>query len=265
MSDTSLSLDELFDRLHLRPLRQIDQNDELWVAVGYLATSLNSFSDGLAVMDGKDPIGFIGGKIFLSELVKNPTYSFFKNKKSKEIMTTGMQVFQSKTLLSEILKIWKNSKIAFSAVQKDGKLYALSIRNLLLLISELNSPIKLSDLPKKSIVTFSNDDSIGDIISKMLTNNVRRLVLDGMNRIISDRTLLTDICLDMNYLKYTENVLNLSSTVLNTESPIVLTNDMTISELAHEFISDIIHPAVIYDENIITPMDLLIAAYGENK
>jgi CBS domain-containing protein len=264
MSDTSVSLDELFDKLHLRPLRQIDQNDDAWVAAGYLVTSLNSFSDGLAVMDGKDPIGTIGGKIFLTQLKNNPSHSFFKQKKSKEIMMTGLQVLQTKTLLSEVLKIWKNSRFAFSAVQKDGQLYALSLRNLLLLISELNSSVKLSDLPKKPLVTFSNDDSIGDILNKMLKNNVRRLVLDGTSQLISDRTLLTDICIEMNYLKYTENVLNLSSTVLNTESPETITKDMTISELAHK-LSNEIHPTVIYDENIITPLDLVTAAYGENK
>ena len=264
MAQTDYSLEELFDKLHLRELRTIDQNDDAWVAAGYLATSLNSFSDGLAVMDGKDPIGTIGGRIFLTHLRQNPTHSFFKQKKAKEIMTTGLQVLQVKTCFSEIMQIWQKTKFGFSAVQKDGTLYALSLRNLLLLIPELNSKIKLSDLPKKSVVTFNKDNSIGDIIQLMFKNKVRRVMLEGTNQIVSDRTLLNDICIEMNYLKYTENVLNLSSTVLNTELPEEITDDISISELAQNLSLQVL-PTVHFNENIITPWDLVNAAYGENK
>jgi CBS domain-containing protein len=264
MSQFDVSLDEYFDKLHLRPLRQIDQNDDAWVAAGYLVTSLNSFSDGLAVMDGKDPIGTLGGKIFITNLMKNPTHSFFKETKSKSIMQTGLSVLQSKTKLSEVLELWKNSKIGFSAVQKDGELYALSLRNFLLLVSEMNSAKKISDLPKKPLVTFSMDDTIEDLFQKMLKNRVRRLVLEGTKQIISDRTILNDICIDMNYLKYTENLLNLKANVLNTETPEIISDDLTISELA-ETLSKQIHPIVVYEDNIITPWDLLQAVYGEEK
>ena len=264
MVETDFTLDELFDKLHLRELRTIDQNDDAWVAAGYLATSLNSFSDGLAVMDGKDPIGTIGGRIFLTHLTQNPTHSFFKQKKAKEIMTTGLQVLQVKTCFSEIMQIWQKTKFGFSAVQKDGKLYALSLRNLLLLISELNSEIKLSDLPKKSVITFNKNDSIGDIIELMFKNKVRRVMLEGTNQIVSDRTLLNDICIEMNYLKYTENVLNLSSTVLNTELPEEIQDDISISELAQNLSAQVL-PTVYFNENIITPWDLVNAAYGEIK
>ncbi len=264
MSDFDVTLEESFDVLNLRPLRQIDQNDDAWVAAGYLVTSLNSFSDGLAVMDGEDPIGAIGGRIFLANLIKNPGYSFFKEKKSKEIMNTGLSVLQTKTLLSEVLEIWKNTGFAFSAIQKDGELYAFSLRNFLLFIAQLNSQTKLSELPKKSLVTFDTTDTVGDLFDKMMQNNVRRLMLNGTHQIVSDRTILTDICIDMNYLKYTENVLNLKANILNTESTESITNDMTVSELA-QILSAQIHPVVMYEGNIITPWDLLDAVYGEAK
>lgn len=260
-----ISIEEIFKKLAIRPIREINQNDEMWIAAGYLITSLNSFSDGLIVMDGKTPMGTFGGKAFLKKLVKNPTYSFFKDTKTKEIISASPKVFPITTLLSEIIEYWINTKIAFSIIDHNGVLFALSIRNILFLIAEMNLLQKLSELPKKKIITYNSNDSINDVINKMFENNVRRLQLEGTHQLLSDRTILENICTDMNYLKYSTNFLELKSNVLSTENPDIISKDISVSELA-EKLKDTLHPFVIYDDSIVTPWDLLMSAYnGEKK
>ena len=264
MFDFSASVESQLEKLGLKPARVIDQDDDAWIAAGYLVTSLNSFSDGLVVMDGKTPAGTFGGKSFLAKLIQNPTFSFFKGQKVKAIMQSGLVTFRPSTSLDEIITYWQKSRFAFALIDFGGSLMALSVRNFLSLIAELDLPQKISEIPAKEIISFTSDETIHDVFNKMLKNNVRRLRFEDTPRLISDRTLLDDICIQMNYLKFTENLLETKANTLTTEKPDEITDDLTISQMAKK-LATMIHPFVLYKEQIITPWDLLMMFYNGEK
>ena len=122
----------------------------------------------------------------------------------------------------------------------------------------------LSQIPAKEIISFTSDETIHDVFNKMLKNNVRRLRFEDTPRLISDRTLLNDICIQMNYLKFTENLLETKANTLTTEKPDEITDDLTISQMAKK-LATMIHPFVLYKEQIITPWDLLMMFYNGEK
>lgn len=253
-------IEEFFDKLNPQPIRIIDQNDDNWVSTGYLIPSLSTFSDGLVVGNGDTPVGTFGGKKLLEKLVQNPTHSFFKNNKTKDLTNYKITFFTPQTNLSEIIESWIKSRIAFSIIKTDNSYLILSVRNFLGLIRNMDLSQKISEIPKKKIITYNESDSIGSVINKMFENNVRRLQLEGTDFLLSDRTILEDICGNMDYLKHTTNFLELPSKILSTINPDKVSENMTVSKLAKQ-LSKQIHPFVVCNDQIITPWDLLMTAY----
>ena len=72
----------------------------------------------------------------------------------------------------------------------------------------------LSQIPAKEIIPFTSDETIHDVFNKMLKNNVRRLRFEDTPRLISDRTLLDDICIQMNYLKLRKFKINFNNILI---------------------------------------------------
>jgi len=252
-------LEQTLNQLSLCSLKTLDPNDETWVAGGYLISALNSFSDGLTVIENKKPIGTFGGQKFYQKLLLNPTHSFFKEQKVKDIMNPNPKMFQTENTLSEILNHWADTKFAFSIINDNEKYFPISIRNIMPIIIKSNSSQKISQIPKKEIISFDSNDTIRDVVHRMFKYGVRRLQKKGTDEFISDRSILENICMDMNYLKYSENFLDLNANVLSTEKAERVTEDLTFPRLS-EKLSEKFYPFVLYQDQIITPWDVLMAS-----
>ena len=69
----------------------------------------------------------------------------------------------------------------------------------------------------------------------------------------------------MDYLESSADFLNLKSSILHTENADIVSGNITVSELALTLAKQL-HPFVMCGDQIITPLDLLMAAYdGEEK
>ena len=65
----------------------IDKGTEVWVVTGMLVQYLESATDSVIVRDkDHNPIGTIGGKEIMENLLKNPTSSLFYGTKVEDIM-----------------------------------------------------------------------------------------------------------------------------------------------------------------------------------
>ena len=90
MSNSSISersLLELFgDSLTSSLCVNIEKGTETWVATGMLVQQLESFTDAVVVRENDKPIGIVGGKDVIINLIEDPTSTVFYNTKVEDIM-----------------------------------------------------------------------------------------------------------------------------------------------------------------------------------
>ncbi|MFB5598575.1 MAG: CBS domain-containing protein, partial [Nitrosopumilaceae archaeon] len=122
--------------------------------------------------------------------------------------------------------------------------------------------ISLSQLPKKQLITFSQDSTVGDVLNLMLEKNIRRLMLEDSNKFINDRIILQKITDELKCLKETENFLELPIKDFKVEEATSISSDMKINELS-KIMYEMEHPCVISDGKIITPWDICVILLSE--
>ena len=235
----------------------IDKGTETWVVAGMLVQYLDSFTDSVVVRDNMTPIGLIGGKEIIEGILENPTNSFF-NRKVEEIMNSKIVKISKYHTLEELLYRWMQTRSAFAVI--DNELFdysAISAKKLLGIGKRCKTEIAISDIPKKTVVTFTKDQTVGDVINSMLKNKTRKLLLEGSNQYINDRLIIEKISEDLKFLKDVRNFLDSPMTAFNLAEAKVVSENLTLPELS-KIMLDMAHPYVIYQNQVVSPWDICL-------
>ena len=262
---SQMSLADLFgDSLTSSLCVNIEKGTKTWVATGMLVQQLESFTDAVVVRDNDKPVGIVGGKDVIVNLIENPTSDLFYKTNVEDIMEKRWPTVSKKTKLYELMEFWKNTRRAFAAIPNEFLDYsAISAKKLLEVGKKIKTDISISDLPEKKLVTFSKDATIGDVLNLMLENNTRRLVLENSNKFINDRIILEKISEELKYLQDVENFLDISINEFKLEKIKEISEDLSISEVS-KIMYEMEHPCVIFRNKIITPWDICLILLSDN-
>lgn len=269
MRKLSISKRSLQDLLPLSlestPAVSIRRENKIWVAAGMLIHYLESFTDSLVVTDDKSkPLGIVGGKEILENILKNPSSTLFDDTIVEDIMDKNVDIISKQITLKDLLQRWIQTRRAFSILPNQFKGYSvISARKLLEIGANCKTEMTVSELPKKKVATFMHDDTLKDIINSMFENKTRRLVFKNTSNFISDRIIIEYIVRELNYLRNIDYFLDLKF-----EEPFrlaeskVISDDMKISELS-KIMFGMLHPFVIYQDQVISPWDLCMALLSD--
>ena len=251
--------------LESTPCVSIHRENKVWVAASMLIHYLESFTDSLVVTDDKSkPLGIVGGKEVLENILKNPSAAFFDDTVVEDIMDKNVDIISKQITLKDLLQRWTQTRRAFSILPNQFKGYSvISARKLLEIGANCKTEMTVSELPKKNIATFMHNDTLKDIIHSMFENKTRRLVFKNTSSFISDRIIIEYIVRELNYLRNIDYFLDLKF-----EEPFrlaeskVISDDMKISELS-KIMFGMLHPFVIYQDQVISPWDLCMALLSD--
>ncbi|MDH3825065.1 MAG: CBS domain-containing protein [Nitrosopumilus sp.] len=251
-------LGELFpERLTWSLCIHIDKGTEVWVVTGMLVQYLESATDSVIVRDSEhNPIGTIGGKEIMENLLKNPTSSLFYGTKVEDIMEPNPVEVSKETKYKDLMNYWKERDRAYAIIPNEWGFYsAISAQKILEIGMKCKSNLAISDLPKKQPITFKKGDTFGSIIHSMFENKARKALLEGTNKYLSDRLIIEAISEKMKHLKETDDFLNEPVDIVELEEAKIIYDDLKINEVS-KMMYDMAHPFIIYKDWLITPWDI---------
>ena len=247
------------------------RNTKIWVLTGMLAHHLESFTDSVVVRDslekeekfGDHPIGIVGGKEIIENVFLNPHPNFFERTLAEDVMYQQWPVVTKQSKLFELLDNWRLTKRAFAIIPNELNDYsAISTRRLLEIGMRVKTDMTISELSKKSIVTFKKDDKIGDIMNLMLKNKTRKLILEGSTSFINDRIIVEKIAEDLKFLRGIENFLLLPIKNFRLENVKQVQENVSLSE-ASKIMYEMEHPYLICKDRVLSPFDVCMALASE--
>lgn len=247
------------------PAVSIQQENKVWVAAGMLVHYLESFTDSLVVTNKEyKPIGVMGGIEIIKQVFENPSSDLFE-KSVGDIMDEELFQISPETKLVELIEKWKQTRRAFCILPNHYYGYsAISARKLLEIGAYCKTDLTVADLPKKKIVTFKHDDTMGKIINLMLENKTRKLVFKNTAGFISDRIIIQTIAQDLNYLRGVENFLDHKFEVPFKLADIKsIPQDLNLTDLS-KLMFGMMHPYVMSKDQVYSPWDVCMALLSEN-
>lgn len=252
------TLGELFpERLTWSLCIHIDKGTEVWVVSGMLVQYLESATDSVMVRDeDHNPIGTIGGKEIMENLLKNPTSSLFYGTKVEDIMEPNPITVSKNTKYKDLIEFWKERGRAYAIIPNEWGFYsAISAQKILEIGKRCKTDLTIEDLPKKKKMIFKKEDTFGDLINSMFENKSRKIILEGTNKYLSDRLIIETISEKMKHLKETKDFLNESVNIVDLEEAKVVSDNLKINEVS-AIMYDMAHPFVIYKDWLVTPWDI---------
>jgi len=252
------ALGELFsERLTWSLCIHIDKGKEVWVVSGMLVQYLESATDSIIIRDEKhEPIGTIGGKEIMENLLKNPTSSLFNGTKVEDIMEHNPVKVSKDTKYKDLMDFWKERGRAYAIIPNEWGFYsAISAQKVLEIGKGCKTNFTIEDLPKKNQITFKKEDTFGDLISLMFENKSRKILLEGTNKYLSDRLIIEAISEKMKHLRETDDFLNESVDIVELEEAKIISDNLKINEVS-SIMYDMAHPFVIYKDWLVTPWDI---------
>lgn len=240
------------------PCVSIQKENKVWNGAVMLIHYLESFTDSLVVTNKNEPIGIVGGKDIIEGILKNPSSDFFDKKTIQEIMDTNLVQISEQTTLGELLNRWKKSRRAFSMIPNQyGGYSAVSARRILEIGINCKTEMTISELPKKVVISFKKEDSVRTVINLMLEHKTRKLILEDSTKFISDRMIVEKIARDLDYLRNTDNFLELPASAFSLEDAKVQTENIQAQKV-YEILFGMLHPYIIFKDQVISPWDLCL-------
>ena len=235
----------------------VDKGKEVWVVAGMLVQYLESATDSVIVRDDKEnPIGVIGGKEIMANLLENPTSSLFYETKVEDIMELNPITVSKDTKYEDLMKKWKERGRAYAIVANEWGFYsAISAQKILEIGKKCKTNLTIEDLPKKEIVTFKKSDTFDSVINSMFDNKSRKILLENSTKYLSDRLIIETITEKMKHLKETDNFLDKSVENVELEEAKVINKNLKINEVS-DIMYDMAHPFVMYKDWLVTPWDI---------
>jgi predicted transcriptional regulator len=265
-SISELTLDKMLSSsLTDTPCVYLNQEREVWVATEMCVQYLESSIDSIVIRnDELIPVGIVGGYDLLNHIRKNPTRDFQYDHKVKEIMFEDLPIVEKETRFKDLMERWKLSRRAFAITPNSFQGYSpVSARKILDVGIRCQSNLSISSMPKKSIVTFGLDDSLGKIIDLMFKHNTRKLMLEYSNQFISDRIILEEISKMLKFQHDVENFLEIPVSQIELEEVLVLKEDVNLNKLCL-MLYKMEHPYVIYKDISISPWDICLTLLSDD-
>jgi len=246
------------------PAVSIRKENKMWTATCMLMHYLESFTDSLVVTEGDEkPIGVIGGKEVIENIFENPSSDFFDKTTVEQVMDKNLIIISEKIKLVELLEKWKQTRRAFSIIPNSlGGYSAISGRKLLEIGANCITDVTISELPKREIITFNRNDTIKDIISLMLQNNTRRLVLKNTNMFISDRLIIQTIAQKFDFFRNVKLLDLRIAESFDLEEAKKISTDINLAEIS-KIMSVMVHPCIIFQDRVITSWDICAALQSD--
>ncbi|MBM3904702.1 MAG: CBS domain-containing protein [Thaumarchaeota archaeon] len=245
------------------PCVSIQRQAKIEEAIGLLIPYLESMADSLIVTgDSNEPIGVVGGREIVEKVLANPSRSVFEGEIEK-IMSPTVTHISGTSTIRNIIQDWQKTGRAFSILPNAlGGFSVISARKMLEVGKISMTDMRISELPKKKIHTFSTNSTINEVINAMLKNKTRKILLENTNQFVSDRIIIEKIASDLNYLRNTGNFLDLPVTGFGLEYAKVITKDIMVNELA-SIMFGMQHPYAVYHDQVISPWDICLALLSE--
>jgi predicted transcriptional regulator len=264
-SISELTLEEVFaDRLTNTPCVYLNNDREVWVATEMCVQYLESDIDSIVIRDAEfKPLGIIGGYDLLDSIRKNPTRDFQYDTKVEQIMFKELPIVEKKTKLKDLIQRWKESRRAFAITPNQFKGYSpISARKMLEVGIKCKTELTASSLPKKKVITFQPDDSLGTVLDLMFKHNTRKLLLEYSNQFISDRLILGEISRVLKFQPDIENLLEIPVSQIDFGEVKVIKDDLTLNRLC-SIMYKMDHPYIFYKDIAISPWDVTVTLLSE--
>ena len=259
-------LEELLpNSLTSSPVVSIRTFDKVSGVASLLPHHLETFTDSLVVTRDDQPVGIVGSLEILEGVLKNPTYAFFENTTSDQIMNTDkLIILKPKTTLLELLQRWRQTRRAFAIISNQYHGYSvISARKLLEIGASCKTNMPVSSIPKKDIITFRKDNSVREIISLMFENKTRKLVLKDTSFFINDRIVIEKITRELNCLQNKDNFLEMKADIFRLDEAKKISSDLKISE-ASKIMYDMQSPYLIIGNHVVTPWDIAMSLSSDD-
>ena len=265
-SISELTLDQMLsDSLTNTPCVYLNQEREVWVATEMCVQYLESSVDSIVIRnDDLTPVGIVGGYDLLNHIRKNPTRDFQYEHKVKEIMFEELPVVEKETRFKDLMERWKHSRRAFAITPNSFQGYSpISARKMLEVGIKCQSNTSISSIPKKKIITFGLDDSLGKIIDLMFEHNTRKLLLEYSDQFISDRIILEEISKMLKFQPDVENFLDIPVNQIDLQKATILKEDMNLNQISL-MLYKMDHPYLIYKDISVSPWDICLALLSDD-
>ncbi len=258
-------LDEIFqESLLSTPAVSIKVEDTLAEAATLLPHHLETLTDSLVAVSDDKPVGIVGGIEVLDGIINNHIPSFLDKSKIGDVMSKKLVIANQKTKFSDLVKQWSQTRRAFAIIPNQYHGYSvISARKILDVGILFKVDATISAAPRKKIITFHKEETVGQIIERMFDNKTRKLILDGTDSFISDRIIIQKLVREFDCLRDGRDFLKTSAGNFSLEQAKRISDDLTVSG-ACKIMQDMRSPYLIDDEKTISPWDIVTMLAVEN-
>jgi hypothetical protein len=244
------------------PISSLNTTDNMWIASS-MYSRLSRTTNNLVVLDDEFPLGVIGGQEILKGILKNPTPYFFQDVLSSEIMNRKFYLDTRFAKLHKLLEQMQKIKRNFAIIQNGEQSFsAISVREILEIGVLSKSNIRIADIAERKIQSIKRDDTVEFLLKSLLHEENDLLILENESMFIDHNTVIEKIVGDLNYLQDVDDFLELSTSVFKFESPKLISEKLTISEVC-KLMLYMKHPYVMTSERIWTPRDVVkVMSFG---
>ena len=252
---------EIIPHIFKRPVLSVGPQDSLLHVGTFLAIGPQIYVDGLVVLDGKKPVGRIGGQHIISYILQHED-GWFPSAAS-QIMSPWPSIVEASEPLSVALDVFAKTRFGFVPITiEDRVATTLSLRDILrALTGKLVIPvIELSS----SLIAVKYNTSIRKALQLMLEKGIRNLLVRNENNedigVINDRKIL-EFLLSYEGRRIIAGPMGLDAVsvdLLEMAVPKYIKQSAPACRAA-EFLSDINTPCLLLHNNrIVTPWDILM-------
>lgn len=238
------------------PISSIESIDNVWIACSMLSR-VSDTTNNLVVLEKEYPLGIIGAREILHNLLKNPTPYYFHDVLAQEIMNRRFYLDTRNARLDKILEQMNKTKSEFTILQNTKHSFsAVSIREILEIGALCKTDFQASNLTDPKIKIFKRDDTVEDIIKSLIHDNTEVLVLENESLLIDPITIIEKIAGDLNYLKDCNNFLDLNASIFKLHQPKLIPEKLSLSEICQTMLY-MKHPYIMTSNKLLTPRNIL--------
>jgi len=238
------------------PISSIGSMDNVWIACSMLSR-VSDTTNNLVVLEKEYPLGLIGAREILRDLLKNPTPYYFHDVLAQEIMNRKFYLDTRNARLDKLFEQMYKTKSEFIILQNTKHSFsAVSIREILEIGTLCKSDFQASDLADPKIKMFRRDDTVEDIIKSLIHDNTEVLLLENESLFIDPMTIIEKIGGDLNYLKDCNNFLDLNASIFKLQQPKLIPEKLSLSEICQTMLY-MKHPYIMTSNKLLTPRNIL--------
>ncbi len=260
ISELERPVSDIVPHIFKRPVLSVSTADSLLQVGTFLAIGPQIYVDGLVVLEGKKPVGRIGGQHIIRYILQHQE-GWFQSTAS-QLMSQPPSVVEASDPLSVALDIFSKTRFAFVPITIDDRVAtSLSVRDVLrVAASKLVTPVgELSS----QLVSVGHSTSIEKALELMLEKGIRNLAVRNENngtRVINDRRIL-EFLLSYEGRRVIASPMGLDAVsvdLLDMPAPKYVKRSMS-GGIAAEFLSDVNTPCLLLPNDlIVTPWDIVM-------